>query len=148
MIAKIDQAILDFWFTNPDDRAWAYGMTLLPLLALIASIINYLQKGRLRMTKTEDQLENEIIAVQDKIINAGKYVAAVCEGIPNEGTITYEDGVVITDPLEKADDIIKTAHDIKKMAIQYQALTKLEDKIFEQNKKAVDSEDSLATDSL
>lgn len=42
MIAKIDQAILDFWFTNPDDRAWAYGMTLLPLLALIASIINYL----------------------------------------------------------------------------------------------------------
>ena len=35
------------------------------------------------MTKTEDQLENEIIAVQDKIINAGKYVAAVCEGIPN-----------------------------------------------------------------
>ena len=92
------------------------------------------------MTKTEDQLENEIIAIQDKIINAGKYVAAVCEGIPNEGTITYEDGVVITDPVEKADDIIKTAHDIKKMAIQYQALTKLEDKIFEQNKKAVDSD--------
>ena len=89
------------------------------------------------MTKTKDQLENEIIAVQDKIINAGKYVAAVCEGIPNEGTITYEDGVVITDPVEKADDIIKTAHDIKKMAIQYQALTKLEDKIFEQNKKAI-----------
>ena len=53
-----------------------------------------------------------------------------------------------TDPVEKAYDIIKTAHDIKKMAIQYQALTKLEDKIFEQNKKAVDSEDSLATDSL
>lgn len=100
------------------------------------------------MTKTEAQLENEIIAVQDKIINAGKYVAAVCEGIPNEGTITYEDGVVITDPVKKADDIIKTAHDIKKMAIQYQALTKLEDKIFEQNKKAVDGEDSLATDSL
>lgn len=88
------------------------------------------------MTKTEDQLENEIVVVQDKIISAGKYVAAVCEGIPNEGTITYEDGVVITDPVKKADDIIKTAHDIKKMAIQYQALTKLEDKIFEQNKKA------------
>ena len=64
------------------------------------------------MTKTKNQLENEIIAIQDKIINAGKYVAAVCEGIPNEGTITYED------------------------------------KIFEQNKKAVDSEDSLTTDSL
>ena len=100
------------------------------------------------MTKTEDQLKNEIFTVQDNIINAGKYVAAVCEGIPNEGTITYEDGVVITDPVEKADDIIKTAHDIKKMAIQYQALTKVEDKTFEQNKKAVDSEDSLATDSL
>ena len=99
------------------------------------------------MTKTKNQLENEIIAIQDKIINAGKYVAAVCEVIPNEWTITYEDGVVITDPVEKADDIIKTAHDIKKMAIQYQALTKLEDKVF-QNKKAVNSEDSFATDSL
>ena len=100
------------------------------------------------MTKTKDQLENEIIAIQDKIINAGKYIAAVCEGIPNEGTITYEDGVVITDPVEKADDIIKTAHDIKKMAIQYQALTKLEDKIFEQNKKAADSDQTttLGTD--
>lgn len=99
------------------------------------------------MTKTEQQLEDEIITVQDKIIKAGKYVAAVCEGIPDEGTITFDDGVVITDPVEKADDIIKTAHEIKKMAIQYQALTKLEDKMFE-NKKAVNSEDSLATDSL
>lgn len=100
------------------------------------------------MTKTEDQLENEIITVQDKIINAGKYVAAACEGIPGEGTITYDDGVVITDPVEKADDIIKTAHEIKKMAIQYQALLNLEAKVSRQNKKAVDSEDSLATDSL
>ena len=100
------------------------------------------------MTKTEQQLEDEIITVQDKIIKAGKYVEAVCEGIPGEGTITFDDGVVITDPVEKADDIIKTAHEIKKMAIQYQALTKLEDKVIGQNKKAVDSEDSLATDSL
>lgn len=100
------------------------------------------------MTKTEQQLEDEIITVQDKIIKAGKYVAAVCEGIPGEGTITFDDGVVITDPVEKADDILNTAREIKKMAIQYQALTKLEDKIFEQNKKAVDSEDSLTTDSL
>lgn len=99
------------------------------------------------MTKTEQELENEIIAVQDKIINAGKYIAAACEGIPGEGTITYDDGVVITDPVEKADDIIKTAHEIKELAIKYQALTMLEDKVF-QNKKAVDSEDSLATDSL
>lgn len=100
------------------------------------------------MTKTEQQLEDEIITVQDKIIKAGKYVEAVCEGIPDEGTITFDDGAVITDPVEKADDILNTAREIKKMAIQYQALTKLEDKIFEQNKKAVDSEDSLATDSL
>lgn len=99
------------------------------------------------MTKTEQQLENEIIKLSDKLISAGKYVEAVCEGIPDEGTITFDDGVVITDPVEKADDIIKTAHEIKKMAIQYQALTKLEDKVF-QNKKAVNSEDSLATDSL
>lgn len=42
MLHKIDQTILNFWFTNPDDRAWAYGMTLLPLLVVIASIINYL----------------------------------------------------------------------------------------------------------
>lgn len=87
------------------------------------------------MTKTEAQLENEIITVQDKIINAGKYIAAACEGIPGEGTVTFGDGLVITDPVEKADDIIKMAHEIKKMAIQYQALTKLEDKMFE-NKKA------------
>ena len=99
------------------------------------------------MTKTEQQLEDEIISLQDKLIAAGKYVAAVCEGIPGEGTITFDDGVVITDPVEKADDILNTAREIKKMAIQYQALTKLEDKVF-QNKKAVNSEDSLATDSL
>lgn len=90
------------------------------------------------MTKTEQQLEDEIITVQDKIINAGKYVAAACEGIPDEGTITFDDGVVITDSVEKADDILNTAREIKKMAIQYQALTKLEDKVF-QNKKAVNS---------
>ena len=90
------------------------------------------------MTKTEQQLEDEIITAQDKIINAGKYVAAACEGIPDEGTITFDDGVVITDPVEKADDILNTAREIKKMAIQYQALTKLEDKVF-QNKKAVNS---------
>lgn len=41
-----------------------------------------------------------------------------------------------------ADDVIKTAHEVKEMTIQYQALTELD------NKKAVDSEDSLATDSL
>lgn len=100
------------------------------------------------MTKTEQQLEDEIITVQDKIIKAGKYVEAVCEGIPGEGTVTFDDGLVITDPVEKADDIIKMAHEIKKMAIQYQALTKLEDKVIGQNKKAVGSEDSLTTDSL
>lgn len=87
------------------------------------------------MTQTEQQLENELTTLEGKIISAGQYIDATCEGIPNEGTITYEDGVVITDPVEKADDIINTAHEIKKMAIQYQALTKLEDKVF-QNKKS------------
>ena len=53
----------------------------------------------------------------------------------------------MTKTVEKADDILNTAREIKKMAIQYQALTKLEDKVF-QNKKAVNSEDSLATNSL
>ena len=100
------------------------------------------------MTEAERKLENEIFTVQDKIINAGKYIAAACEGIPGEGTCTFDDGLVITDPVEKADDIIKMAHEIKKMAIQYQALTKLEDKVIGQNKKAVGSEDSLTTDSL
>lgn len=38
MIAKIDQAILDFWFTNPDERAWAYLATLVPLLGATAGI--------------------------------------------------------------------------------------------------------------
>ena len=42
MIAKIDQAILDFWFTYPSERVWAYGMTLLPVLAIVAMIINAL----------------------------------------------------------------------------------------------------------
>ena len=86
------------------------------------------------MTEAERKLENEIFTVQDKIINAGKYIAAACEGIPGEGTVTFDDGLVITDPVEKADDIIKMAHEIKKMAIQYQALTKLEDKVSRQNK--------------
>lgn len=88
------------------------------------------------MTEAERKLENEIFTVQDKIINAGKYIAAACESIPGEGTVTFDDGLVITDPVEKADDIIKMAHEIKKMAIQYQALTKLEDKVSRQNKKA------------
>lgn len=42
MLVKIDQAILDFWFTYPSERAWAYGMTLLPLLAIVETIINCL----------------------------------------------------------------------------------------------------------
>ena len=90
------------------------------------------------MTEAERKLENEIISLQDKLIAAGEYVEAVCEGIPDEGTITFDDGVVITDPVEKADDILNTAREIKKMAIQYQALTKLEDKVF-QNKKATNN---------
>ena len=42
MLTKIDQAILGFWFTYPEERVWAYGMTLLPVLAIAAAIINCL----------------------------------------------------------------------------------------------------------
>lgn len=42
MFTKIDQAILGFWFTYPSERAWAYGMTLLPVLVVVAMIINAL----------------------------------------------------------------------------------------------------------
>lgn len=42
MLAKIDQSILNFWYTAPDERVWAYAMTLIPLLAVIATITNYL----------------------------------------------------------------------------------------------------------
>ena len=42
VLAKIDQAILDFWFTYPSERVWAYGMTLLPVLVVVAMIINSL----------------------------------------------------------------------------------------------------------
>ncbi|NMV51827.1 hypothetical protein FOL85_01540 [Lactobacillus reuteri] len=100
------------------------------------------------MTKTDRQLENELVSMENKILNAGEFISATCEGIPDEGVVTYDDGLVLTDPVSKADEIIKTANEIKKMTIQYQALTKLEDKVIGQNKKAVGSEDSLTTDSL
>ena len=88
------------------------------------------------MIKTEDQLEKALVSMEDKIISAGQYIDATCEGIPGEGIVAYDDGVVITDPVGKADEIIKTANEIKKLAIQYQALLNLEAKISRQNKKA------------
>lgn len=100
----------------------------------------YFNERRMMMTQTEQQLENELTTLEGKIISAGQYIDATCEGIPGEGVVTYEDGMVITDPVGKADEIIKTAHEIKKMAIQYQALINLEDKIensiLGQNKKS------------
>lgn len=82
------------------------------------------------------------------ILNGGDLIQSIIQSMFDDGIQTTADGLTITDPVEKADQIIKTANEIKKMAIQYQALTKLEDKVIGQNKKAVDSEDSLATDSL
>lgn len=41
MLAKIDQAILGFWFTSPDQRGWAYLATLIPVLFAVTEI-NYL----------------------------------------------------------------------------------------------------------
>ena len=38
MIAKIDQSILDFWFTSPNERAWAYLATFIPLLGATVGI--------------------------------------------------------------------------------------------------------------
>ena len=95
------------------------------------------------MIKTEDQLEKALVSMEDKILNAGEFISATCEGIPGEGIVTYDDGLVITDPVGKADEIIKTANEIKKLAIQYQALLNLEAKISRQNKKATNnSQDS------
>lgn len=91
------------------------------------------------MIKTEDQLEKALVSIEDKIISAGQYIDATCEGIPGEGIVAYDDGVVITDPVGKADEIIKTANEIKKLAIQYQALLVLEGKIVGQNKKATNN---------
>lgn len=88
------------------------------------------------MIKTEDQLEKALVSIEDKIISAGQYIDATCEGIPGEGIVAYDDGVVITDPVGKADEIIRVAKDVKKLATQYQALLILEDKIVRQNKKA------------
>lgn len=88
------------------------------------------------MTKDERLLEHELDSLAGQIISAGQYIDATCEGIPGEGIVTYDDGLVITDPVGKADEIIKTANEIKKLAIQYQALLNLEAKISRQNKKA------------
>lgn len=148
MLAKIDQAILDFWFTSPNERAWVYSMTTIPVLTVIATIINYLQEGRSTMTDTEQQLQEEISKYEGKIIQAGKYISAVAEGIPGEGIVKYSDGLVIDDPIAKADEIIKTAHEIKKMSTQYQALITLDDKIYTAKEKAINSDESLAAKSL
>ena len=95
------------------------------------------------MDKNERLLEHELDSLAGKIISAGQYIDATCEGIPGEGIVAYDDGVVITDPVGKADEIIRVAKDNKKLATQYQALLVLEDKIIEQNKKATNnSQDS------
>lgn len=95
------------------------------------------------MTKDERLLEHELDSLAGKIISAGQYIDVTCEGIPGEGIVTYNDGLVLTDPVGKADEIIKTANEIKKLAIQYQALLNLEAKISRQNKKATNnSQDS------
>lgn len=88
------------------------------------------------MIETEDQLEKVLVSMEDKIINAGEFISATCEGIPGEGIVTYDDGLVLTDPVGKADEIIRVAKGIKKLATQYQALLVLKEKIVGQNKKA------------
>lgn len=85
-------------------------------------------------------LDNHIMNLEDKILDAGKYVQTATESLVNEGVIKFNDGTVITDPVEKADDIIKTAQEIKEMAIQYRTLNDLDNDIYSQNKKAVESD--------
>lgn len=74
------------------------------------------------------KLDDKIFALQDKITGAGNYIAAVCEGITNEGMIRLDNNSIIDDPIKMADDVIKTAHEVKEMTIQYQALTELDNK--------------------
>lgn len=100
------------------------------------------------MTDTEQQLNNEMMRIEGKILRAGQYISSVAESIPGEGIVKYSNGLVIDDPVAKADEIIKTAHEIKAAAIQYQALINLDDKIYNAKEKAVNSDESLATDSL
>lgn len=39
LLQKIDNRILSYWATNPDERVFAYGVTFTPLLALIFEVI-------------------------------------------------------------------------------------------------------------
>lgn len=74
------------------------------------------------------KLDDKIFTLQDKITDAGNYIAAVCEGITNEGMIRLDNNSIIDDPIKMADDVIKTAHEVKEMTIQYQDLTELDNK--------------------
>lgn len=40
MLRKIDGKILDFWWTTPDERVWAYLGTFVPLLGLISGLLS------------------------------------------------------------------------------------------------------------
>lgn len=42
MLRKVDGKILDFWWSGPDDRVWAYLATFVPLLGAAAGIANLL----------------------------------------------------------------------------------------------------------
>lgn len=39
MLHKIDQAILDCWFTPPEQRVWAYSMTFIIVLFVVTEIV-------------------------------------------------------------------------------------------------------------
>lgn len=42
MLHKIDQAILDFWFTYPNERGWAYLATLPLLVLVIDALVHFI----------------------------------------------------------------------------------------------------------
>ena len=93
------------------------------------------------MTDTEQQLNSEMMRIEGKILRTGQYISSVAESIPEEGIVKYSDGLVIDDPVAKADEIIKAAHEIKAAAIQYQALINLDDKIMETKKATSNPQD-------
>lgn len=42
MLQKIDGKILAYWNTAPSERVWAYLATTMPILTLVATVINLL----------------------------------------------------------------------------------------------------------
>lgn len=86
-------------------------------------------------TTEEKVLNSKIFDLENHIVNAGAYINSITEDCFS-GVITKDNGEVIDGPVASADEILEVAKEIKEMAIQYEALTDLENEI--ENKKAAD----------